>query len=243
MTIQVEAVFKGKPYSMACELWDIIASVHTHELGEVEVKDGFNGKSMSFRDVSRYLSSARADSFFIELLGGSIEYSYVADLDFSRLDIKNIASSKNEAESWVSPIIGEPHFVQARLYDREYDLWQNMEDISFYESEGRDYSQLVTSSNGLPFPLEAEVIDISENPGRWTLKHGYIESIGSTMWVSKDLLTTLGVDIATVVNCGFLEVADLGKVLKVEALDNCFISAGHGEAELQNKLRSLLFNQ
>ncbi|GAA5525733.1 hypothetical protein Maes01_02305 [Microbulbifer aestuariivivens] len=236
--VQIEIVLKGKDFPEVYKLWDKLTKEVEAQYIDKQVIDGFSGKELGFADVSETLLKSKADSFFIELNGGSVEFSYIADLDFSRLDIKNLATTKESAEQWVSQIVNEPDFVQGRLYDGEYDRWQNMEDIAYYESEGRDHSSLSKKSNGLPFPLESEVIDISMNPGRWELKKGYIECVGSTMWMSKALLEDLGVD-----NFSIERVTDLGSVLKFDVLDDCFKESIGEEAEAQNVLRKMLFNK
>ena len=236
--VQIEIVLKGKAFAEAYRLWNKLTEEIEGQYIDKKVIDGFSGKELGFSDVSETLLKSKADSFFIELNGGSIEFSYIADLDFSRLDIKNLATTKESAEQWVSQIVNEPDFVQGRLYDGEYDRWQNMEDITYYESEGRDHSSLPKKSNGLPFPLESEVIDISRNPGRWALKKGYIECVGSTMWISKALLKALGVD-----NFAMECVTDLGSILKFDVQDECFKESIGEEAEAQNVLRKMLFNK
>ena len=234
--VQIEIVFRGEAYAESWILWKNI----TQKLGEIyankKVMDRFTGKQLGLTDVFEYLVKNKAESFLIEIDGGSIEFSYIADLDLSRLDINNLAIAKKCAEKWVSRVVNEPDFVQARLYDGEYDLWQNMEDIAYYESEGRDHSNLKKKSNGLPFPLEAQVIDISNNPGRWSLKHGFIECVGSTMWMSKRLLDDLGVNM-DVSEC----VSDVGNAFKIEIQSDCFKNAVGEEAEAQNELRMFLF--
>ncbi|MDH5228464.1 MAG: hypothetical protein OEY38_00165 [Gammaproteobacteria bacterium] len=236
--VQIEIVLRGKAYAEAYKLWNKLTEEFKQIYADKKVADGFTGKELGFTDVSETLLKNKADSFFIELDGGSIEFSYIADLDFSRLDIKNLAASKEYAEKWVTQIVNDPFFVQARLYDGEYDRWQNMEDIAYYESEGRDHSNLPKKSNGLPFPLESEVIDISRNPGRWDLKNGYIECVGSTMWMSKDLLRDIGAD-----NFAMECVSDLGSVLKLDVQDECFKESTGEEAEAQKVLRKALFNK
>ncbi|WP_421852677.1 hypothetical protein [Marinomonas sp.] len=236
--VQIEIVLKGKAFAEAYKLWKKLTKEVEPEYLDKKVVDGLNGKELGFADVSKTLLKSKADSFFIELNGGSVEFSYIADLDFSRLDIKNLAATKESTEKWVSQMVKDPAFVQGRLYDGEYDRWQNMEDIVYYESEGRDHSSLPKKSNGLPFPLESEVIDVSRNPGRWELKKGYIECVGSTMWMSKALLKDLGVD-----NLAIENVSDLGSVLRFDVQDECFKAAAGEEAEVQNELRRMLFNK
>ncbi len=55
-------------------------------------------------------------------------------------------------------------FVQAWVYDIEYDFWQNAKDPLEYEAAGRSSANLPKISNGLPPPLSQLEIDTSQNP-------------------------------------------------------------------------------
>jgi hypothetical protein len=61
-------------------------------------------------------------------------------------------------------------------------FWQNAEDLLQYPSVGRSWQHLPMKSNGLPPPREQSIIDILDNPGRWSLHVGFIEAIGAVMW-------------------------------------------------------------
>ena len=96
-------------------------------------------------------------------------------------------------------------------------------------------------SNGLPFPLEQQIIDISNNPGRWELKQGYIESVGSTMWLGEQFWNKTGADKATVLSADWLKTEEIDGVIKVKIADIPFDTADGRSGELQNKLRLLLY--
>jgi hypothetical protein len=180
--------------------------------------------------------------FFIELANGSVEFSYVADKAIYRLDMKHLANSIEVAQSLMEGLIDESGFVQARIYDAEYERWQNAESLTLFEVECAEHAHLPKRSNGLPFPLTQEIVDISKNLGRWVLKSGYIEAVGAVMWVNKSLLQVEGVDEKTLMDVDCFEVEDLGGVLKIAAYDQCFTSAVGAQAERQALLRKVLFN-
>jgi hypothetical protein len=53
-------------------------------------------------------------------------------------------------------------------------------------------SGLKLKSNGQPYPSERVIVDTSENPGRWEFRQGYIEAIGSPMWIGENLWRPIG---------------------------------------------------
>jgi len=95
-------------------------------------------------------------------------------------------------DQWVSPFLGWPNFVQAWVADVEYNHWQNAADPIQYTTVGRDMTGLKMKSNGLPYPLEQQIVDTSGNPGRWEFRKGYIEAIGSPMWIGENLWRAIG---------------------------------------------------
>lgn len=237
---EVEIFFSEGLYDSSPDVWTRLEQ-QLNEFKDSEVIDGFTGKKMLLAEVLRYLRQNKRKSFFVELAGGSIEFSLVADKELSRLDIKNLANSLEVAHSLIAALTDEPAFVQARVYDAEYDRWQNAENITLFEVANVEHSQLPKKSNGLPFPLTQEVVDISNNPGRWVLRKGYIEAVGSPMWVSKSLLNSLGVDEKELMNVDCFAVEDLGGVLKIVACEQCFTADVGIQAERQVMLRKILF--
>ncbi|RUO76539.1 hypothetical protein CWI84_11710, partial [Idiomarina tyrosinivorans] len=170
--------------------------------------------------------------------GLSFRFGLVTALEHSFLIIEEIEKPTSvPLENWVIPFLQMPAFVQAWISNKDYEYWQNAADLLQYEAVGRDHSQLPKRSNGLPPPLEQIEVDTSNNPGRFELKTGYIEAVGSTMWLSKDLLSDLGADVLSLREKNICKVEDLGRVLKIEAQEHCFQSSVGEEAELQNQLR------
>ncbi|OCR25647.1 hypothetical protein AFK24_07940 [Pseudomonas syringae] len=239
--VEIEVVFSERLRDCASVVWGSLIQP-LKKINESAVIDGFTGKRILLADVSDYLIKNKCRSFFIELANGSVEFSYVADKAFYRLDIKHLANSIEVAQSLIEALIDESGFVQARIYDAEYDRWQNAESLTLFEVECVEHAHLPKKSNGLPFPLTQEIVDISKNPGRWVLRNGYIEAVGAFMWVSKSLLQVVGVDEKTLMDVDCFAVEDLGGGLKIAAYDQCFTSAVGEQAERQVLLRKFLFN-
>lgn len=87
-------------------------------------------------------------------------------------------------DSWVTRAIGMPGFVQSWVSLRDYDYWQNADDPLEYSGSGRSHEHLPLISSGDPPPLDRMIIDTSRNPGRRTIRPGYVEGIGAVMWLS-----------------------------------------------------------
>ena len=153
---------------------------------------------------------------------------------------EKIPGAAHSWDTWVSPFLGEPDFVQAWVSDVEYDHWQNASDPIEYTVVGRDYSHLPLRSNGLPFPLEQLVIDTSANPGRWTMRMGYIEAVGSTMWLGGNFWRAVGKEPGVAIDETVFRISSIeGNVVKVIALDQCFCD--QSTAAIQDRLRINLF--
>jgi len=239
--ISVEIVFSSKFSKGAVEVWDELFRQKISSSRELQVVDCFTGKSILVSEVASNLRKQSAESFTLEFRGGSIGFSVLGGLNMSRLDVINLSGSISEAETWVSVFCDDKNFLQARLYDAEYDRWQNAKDLLTYESAGISHAHLPKISNGLPFPLDRDVVDISSNPGRWALKHGYIEAVGSTMWLSGELVKKLDVNLLELESDGSFYVVSTNGCVKVMACDRCFTSGVGTEANLQNMLREYIF--
>jgi hypothetical protein len=169
----------------------------------------------------------------------------MAPVTNSDLDIFSIVSqnpSRISWDDWVTPFIDSPNFVMAWVVDCEYDEWQIAEDLMLYQTAGRPYDHLPLRSNGLPYPLEDTIVDISRNPGRWRHREGYIEAVGAEMWLGAPFWKMTGADQAHVESTRWLRVSrPAPSILKLEAADRPFTSAEGEPARLQEALRSLLY--
>lgn len=147
-----------------------------------------------------------------------------------------------EWQEWVNLFYNETPFLMAYILDEEYSTWQNAADKLIYNASNKSYKGLPLKSNGLPYPVEQEIIDISGNPCRRIIKLGYVEVIGAQMWLGD----------------GFWKVSPLSKSEVIDNLENSGIKFQNNDLlyieadaqpfveasskELQHSLRKAIFN-
>ncbi len=134
-------------------------------------------------------------------------------------------------------IIGELPVIQAFLHNYDYYYWQNAEDLLLYESDGKDHSTLPKKSNGLPFPLEQTVVDVSNNPGRYILREGFREAVASPMWLRESLIKNISA-LREIKNVSLSRHKNL---IKIESGYQTFDSQGGEQGELQRRLRNAIY--
>lgn len=125
----------------------------------------------------------------------------------------------------VRPFLGVEGFIQAWLADVEYEFWQNATDPLEYECAGRSFAGLPLKSNGLPAPLNQMEIDTSANPSRIVLKQGYVEAIGSSMWLGDQFWGRVGRDkLESLSSLGVQDfnIFECGSAVKVVASEKSF---------------------
>lgn len=158
------------------------------------------------------------------------------------LDFLTIRSETRPSwDDWAGAFIGLDDFVMAWAYDVAYDHWQNAKDPGEYAAIGKDPTNLPMRSNGLPHPLNRMEIDTSNNPGRFVLREGYIEAVGSPMWLGAPFWTFTGADRPAVMAARDLHPQMLGKVMKLTPANACFTRPDGAAGDMQNRLRSLLY--
>lgn len=147
-------------------------------------------------------------------------------------------------DEWICAFHSKDRIVLGRLYEGEYETWQNASSLQYYELNGRSYKGLPMRHNKLPAPLDKMIVDISQNPGRMILRYekGYIEAVGSTMWLGPLFYERTKASKEDIEKADWLEVKEIAPdLLRVIAQDKCFTTVEGKEGELQNKLRGLLF--
>ena len=197
--------------------------------------------------VDKYLKQVeKKGKYFLPVEVGGLKFSFGRIPAFNQafLSIEEvIAGSAVSWDNWLNPFLEVSGFAQAWVTDAEYDYWQNAKSLLLYETEGRSYKHLPTKSNGLPPPLDGLEIDTSDNPGRWVLKSGYREAVGSRMWLSSLFWQLAGTDIKDVeLSANGFDVQYLSNgITKIIAAENCFCDGTTEEA--QRKLRSILYDK
>ena len=171
-----------------------------------------------------------------------ISYGHVRNYNHSLLRIENLVVDLPDADRWVAPFIDLPAFREAWLFDMEYAHWQNAEDPLQYTAVGRSYTGLPMKSNGLPYPLEQQGIDISKNPGRRILREGYVETVSAVMWLGEQFWALTGANKQSVLAADWLRCEQLPQgVLRIQASDTPFTTAEGASGDVQDRLRGLLF--
>jgi len=243
MQLSLEVALLYESFPTAADVWEVVASTHP-EFDKVKVVDGFEDKKLLYGSVGNYLRETGADGLLIEMAEASIRHGDIADLELGRLDLIRIVSDPQDAERWLAKLLKDERMVQARLYDFEYDRWQNAEDLSVYAAAGRSAAGLPMKSNGFPFPLTRQIVDTDANPGRWRLRRKFIESIGATMWFGPEFWALSGANPVALQSCDGVSVTDLGDgVTKVTTALEVFRSAEGMEGDLQNRMRKMLFDK
>ncbi|MBA4205700.1 MAG: hypothetical protein C0457_11955 [Polymorphum sp.] len=202
------------------------------------LEDYYNidGGVVQSADVEAYIFSNsqlrfRVNSNNFETRSGEIANHKISFLDISteiKLDWLDLILSLS--------VSGDLLF--AYVSDKNYDYWQNAKDPAQYKNAGRPLPDLPLKSNGLPFPLEQQIFDTSQNPGRFVHREGYIEAIGSPMWFSDKFWAMLGKQGPSFPVPG-VEVRKLGGLTVLDAGSEGFDE--HSSVEIQNLLRQSIY--
>lgn len=117
----------------------------------------------------------------------SINFGGVASSHLSVLLISGLSMDYQKVFEFISLFQEINSFTQARYYDVEFDYWENASDLNIYKANNRDYSNLEVVSNGLPFPLTQDIIDVTNNAGYRKVYEEHITFVGEVL-VIKDTL-------------------------------------------------------
>lgn len=195
----------------------------------------FSGKRRRLNKIEQH---GNEDPFEINYEGHGIQRVGIGRYGIKVVNFwgSSVACSDLEIE-WA---LANPGFVMGWIFNREYDYWQNAADPILYSTAGiAPPTPLV--SNGLPSPLEKSVVDISRNPGRRTLRKGYVEAVGSFMILSPLFWERTRSSPTDLTIEGIAIETDARGLCRVRASHELF-KTGVGEgAALQARLRKLLF--
>ncbi len=200
------------------------------------------GEPRTLTEALTQLKRAKRQTFNIVGQAHEFDLACVRNFHLDTLCIKSAGENKIPWNIWASRFIGNPNFVMAWIADRDYEHWQNAEDLLEYTAVGKPHGHLPKKSNGLPPPLEQTIIDISGNPGRRLLRKGYYEAIGAVMWLGEPFWPVTGANKEGIISAPWLQVVHaLPRVVRLDAAAQCFMTDEGPSAELQRKLRTLLF--
>ncbi len=226
MKLGIDCVLRYRSFPQAAQLLGLLAATHP---------------ALAAAEACGEVMRENADHFNLPFGDGDIIHCPIASSRLNRLELDGVVASIEDADAWLSPLLADPRFIQARVYDKEYDFWQNAFDPLQYQSAGRSTAGLKMKSNGLPHPLTKDVVDTSSNPGRSELGNGFIESVGAVMWLGDGLWEALGKTVPNWFALPGLRVQSHRGSVRIQAADAAFTAADGAEGERQDALRALLF--
>jgi hypothetical protein len=166
-----------------------------------------NQLSVSFRSSGLNKSSVRAEKIeeildgahfsFFEVAGDGFVFSYGQNagqsFDQIIIDARSFVLTPDVADALIVDTVSDsPCFIQAHFVDRNYQDMQNIFDPLQFQARGMSIEGLRMISNGLPFPLEQKIVDISRNPGRFELRQGYVVVAAAYMWFGDEFWQVTG---------------------------------------------------
>lgn len=199
------------------------------------------GERIEPHTFGAYIDSKRLQHFLVEGSGCTIRYSPVGGYDHCLVTIR--CDDGVTFEEWVALVstLSNQQLVTARVYNVEYEFWQNACDPLQYTARGRAYDHLSLRSNGLPFPLERTIIDTSRNPGRRVLRNGYVEAIGALMVVGRLLPGRTGKQVGAFLRASNAVGISADSWL-IQFATKCFDSDYGESREIQDLIRNELFS-
>lgn len=240
--MSIEINFKCESFGSALEVWSYIDDWYK-TLGHVSVKNDLTGTWLKSGDISSSLKRTTTNRFSYSVGDGAIFYnnSGSANGQIGKLLVHDLIGDTLEAELLLKHFFSDSRYTSARVFHRDYEFLQNETDIDYFIRKGLDYKHLPIKNNGLPFPLEKEIIDISTNPGMRLFNFEFIEVVGSTMWLSERFWEVTGTSKRKVLSSNLFDITELNNIVKIIAQDKPFSDWKGEEGERQNQLRSLLF--
>lgn len=204
-----------------------------------------NRTSIKAAKIEDILDGAYVPSF--EVLGESFSFDYGQDggqnYDCVFIEAASTALVPEICDEIVSETVADdPNFVQAHFVDKNYQYLQNIYDPIQFKGLGLSMKGLPMKSNGLPFPLEQQIVDTSQNPGRYRLCQGYVEASAAYMWFGDLFWQITGADpilAASRMPEGVTMVFD--KCWKLHSSTGLF--RDESTASIQNGIREAVFGQ
>ena len=240
MAIAVEVVFKYMAVEPALA-WKKLVESHPDLLLSDQAGMLYDDE-ISLSQTISVIKRRKKPHFHIEFEEGTIHYNPVGNNDLSFLGIEKCVTDFEDASRWINPFLAFDAFINARVYNIEYEYWQNASDPLQYETAGKAYKHLPMKSNELPFPLEKTIIDISNNPGRRVLRTGYVEAVSSIMWIGKEFWGLTNAKQNNVCAQDWIACEVLSdNVIFTKAAESPFVHDEGEELKIQKKLRELLF--
>jgi|HubBroStandDraft_6_1064221.scaffolds.fasta_scaffold204092_2 hypothetical protein len=238
---QIKAVFKNRsiPPDHALDAFETALSRHGMARAPFRL---YGSEPLGLEEVRESLKRSRRNAF--HMVGEDFDFrlGVVANYNLSFVLIKSTGFLNIPWDDFAAELISKDGFISAWVVDSEYDHWQNAKDPLEYDAVGKPYGHLPLKSNGLPYPLKGQIIDTSSNSGRWLFHNSYIEAVAAVMWLGEPFWKLTGARKEDVLSSAWLQASNpLPTVIKIRAAEHSFTSDQGEEADIQKRLRALLF--
>ncbi len=225
----------------ALEAWEVIFEYLTKTGAKSSIPVQLSLTKTTLGQVHEYIDKFKYQHFGVEFNDCFINFGDVANGQHTLIYFEDKSNTvTRDWEQLVKCFADRVPFIQAWLSNIEYKFWQNAYDPIQYTANGRTYEGLPMKSNGLPYPLEQMIIDVSRNPCRRIIRDGYVEAIGATMWLGEEFWSRTGADKDKVMQVYANEIKQLeNNILKLQVADELFTESS--DKSVQEKLRELIY--
>jgi hypothetical protein len=185
---ELHFVFQYTQCATPLEAWTLLrSSVPTLRYLQSNEPCECNWRNTTIGNVSKLLEETAAIMFHVKIpalgcnfdldlgpIGNEMVQLFLIDKQLQKLD--RLANT-----AW--DVMAIPGILYGRVYDGEYDHYQNANYIAFYEEKGLSLEgkQLIDDR----YARGGKRVDISGNPGRAVWYDNYVETIGHLMWFSE----------------------------------------------------------
>lgn len=252
MALSIEITLTYNAFEKAYELWDMAGFTDAliefeglkkvccnHALYDIKIEN----LNRSLKNSKKYyrFNVEKPEREKNELV--YIGYLNPSASNLGRLDILDFDNLIKNRDAWLKNIYSHESFIQCRVYNTEYSHIQNMESIQSYELKGLKHDHLPKINNEMPYPLNEDEVDTSGNPGYWTFRNGYLESVGSEMWLGKHFFNRVNLSVDDLKKVDWLELKELGNgVVYIKSYEYPFDNGEGEQKDIQDKLRCLLYS-
>lgn len=197
------------------------------------------GRRYKIESMPRVVNGMGDRHFDIRFEFGSFLFVRMPQYSISSMQIRDCISSNADAGVWLENILMRKDFIQAFLYDEEYDLLQNATQPATYRMRNKSLDDVVLYWDKA---LNREFIDISKNPGRRTVREGYFEAIGHIMWLSPKFWQRTSGAIDNI--RGIPKIDSINKIGDIDVIcfqKSPFLSSKGKNGQFQSRIRATLF--
>ncbi len=190
MQEELRIIYKYKSIEECADIWIAICSVLKQEnlLSEKYEIDDRGFKTID--KIAKILNDET--NFGIEDQLFSFSFGGVAAAKLQQLIISLEQNIQINWDIWIEKLSKYGKFTYAWKYNANFSYWQNNDSIDSYKRHGLSYEHLPIKPSGQSLPFPQIVIDTSQNPGRQIFRTGYVEAVGSTMWLGDGFFELIG---------------------------------------------------